>query len=80
MYGFRACDSRMNLRYNTSGNPVFMSAALGVILDKKANTQKIFGGLPSDMVPKNMADETKCHMDDILSLDVSPCRKFVATG
>ena len=53
VYGFRSSDARMNLRYNTSGNPVFMSAALGIILDKTANTQKIFGGIQTEMVPKN---------------------------
>ena len=32
------------------------------------------------MVAKNVADESKCHMDDILCLNVSHCRKLVATG
>ena len=32
------------------------------------------------MMAKNVADDTKCHMDDILSLDISPDRKTVVTG
>ena len=57
-----------------------MAAALGVVLDPEKNTMKVFGGIETAMVAKNQADESKCHMDDILSLDVSACRKVVATG
>lgn len=32
------------------------------------------------MEAKNVADDTKCHMDDILSLDMSSDRKTVVTG
>jgi WD40 repeat protein len=32
------------------------------------------------MVAKNVADDSKFHMDDILSLDISPDRKTVVTG
>ena len=41
---------------------------------------KVFGGTETAMVAKNLADESKCHMDDILALDVSADRKLVATG
>ena len=41
---------------------------------------KVFGGIETPMVAKNVADESKCHMDDILALDVSTDRKLVATG
>lgn len=57
-----------------------MAAALGIVLDQEKNEQKVFGGIETPMVAKNVADESKCHMDDILTLDVSPCRKLVATG
>lgn len=57
-----------------------MVAALGVILDPETNTQKIFGGIETKMVAKNEADDSKCHMDDILSLDISTDRKTVVTG
>lgn len=32
------------------------------------------------MVAKNVADDTKCHVDDILCLDMSADRKLVVTG
>jgi len=41
---------------------------------------KVFGGVETKMVAKNVADDSKFHMDDILSLDVSPDRKLVVTG
>ena len=67
-------------RYNAKGQPVFMVAALGVVLDIESNTMKTFGGIETKMVAKNEADESKCHMDDILSLDISTDRKVVVTG
>lgn len=67
-------------RYNSKGQPVFMTAALGIILDQETNTMKVFGGSETKMVAKNEADDSKCHMDDILSLDISSDRKTVVTG
>ena len=57
-----------------------MVAALGIILDQEKNEMKVFGGSETKMVAKNVADDSKCHMDDILSLDISPDRKLVVTG
>jgi hypothetical protein len=57
-----------------------MVAALGVILDTENNSMKVFGGGETKMIAKNVADDSKCHMDDILSLDVSTDRKTVVTG
>ena len=57
-----------------------MSAALGIILDQEANTMKVFGGSETKMVAKNETDDSKCHMDDILSLDSSADRKTEVTG
>lgn len=48
-----------------------MVAALGVVLDIEKNEMKVFGGQETKMVAKNVADDSKCHMDDILSLDMS---------
>lgn len=31
-------------KYNHKGQPVFMVAALGVVLDTESNTVKVFGG------------------------------------
>ena len=80
MYGYRTFDARQNLRYNHKGQPVYMVAALGVVLDADKNEMKIFGGDETKMVAKNVADDSKCHMDDILSLDISTDRKTVVTG
>lgn len=41
---------------------------------------KVFGGGETTMVAKNVADDSKNHMDDILSLDISQDRKLVVTG
>lgn len=57
-----------------------MAAALGVILDPEANTMKVYGGTETAMVAKNVADDSKTHVDDILSLDISLDRKTIVTG
>ncbi|TNV82525.1 hypothetical protein FGO68_gene16014 [Halteria grandinella] len=80
VYGYRTFDCRQNLRYNAKGQPVYMVAALGVILDTESNTQKVFGGKETKMVAKNESDDSKYHVDDILSLDISADRKTVVTG
>ena len=48
-----------------------MVAALGVVLDPETNAIRVFGGGETKMVAKNVADDSKYHMDDILSLDIS---------
>ena len=58
-----------------------MVAALGIILDPETNVMKTFGGAETaKMVAKNVADDSKFHMDDILSLDMSIDRKTVVSG
>jgi microtubule-associated protein-like 6 len=37
-YGYRSADTKMNLYYNPKGNLVYMTACLGIILDKESNT------------------------------------------
>jgi len=59
---------------------VYMVAALGIVLDIEKNEMKVFGGVETKMVAKNVADDSKFHMDDILSIDVSPDRKLVVSG
>ena len=70
----------LNRKYNHKGQPVFMVAALGIVLDTESNTMKVFGGQETKMVAKNVADDSKFHMDDILSLDLSADRKTVVSG
>jgi len=38
VYGYRCQDSRQNVYYNADGNIVYITAALGVILNKADNT------------------------------------------
>jgi hypothetical protein len=57
-----------------------MVAALGIVLDQEKNEMKFFGGGETKMVLKAISDDSKFHMDDILSLDISTDRKIVATG
>jgi len=70
----------LNRKYNHKGQAVFMVAALGIVLDTDTNSMKVFGGQETKMVAKNVADDSKFHMDDILSLDVSSDRKTVVSG
>jgi len=44
VYGYKCSDSRQNIFFNNSDQVVYMTAALGVILDPSSNTQKFFGG------------------------------------
>jgi hypothetical protein len=67
-------------KYNSKGQAVYMVAALGIVLDIEQNTMKVFGGVETKMVAKNVADDSKYHMDDILSIDVSTDRKLVVSG
>ena len=77
VYGYRCEDSRQNVRYNPEGKVVYMTAAVGVVLDQETNTQKIFGGKP---VKAGMHTGRAFHNDDITTLTVSRDRTLVATG
>lgn len=59
---------------------MYMTAALGVILDQNSNTQTFFGGGQVASKAKNVSDDSKCHTDDITSIAMSADRTFVATG
>lgn len=63
-YGYRAQDTRNNLRYNDAGEIVYHTAAVGVIYDKVKHRQKFYQG----------------HTDDIVAMAVDPTGNFVATG
>jgi WD40 repeat protein len=73
VYGYRAIDSRNNVFYTAKSNEiVYMTAALGIVLNTDTNTQRFFGG----------GDKTKLkgHDDDITALAVHPNKQYVATG
>jgi len=80
VYGYRCEDSRQNVYFNSKGEAVYMTAALGVILDSNSNTQKFFGGGMVDMKAKNVSDDTLCHTDDITSITISSDRRLAASG
>jgi WD40 repeat protein len=42
VYGYRCHDTRNNIAYSPSGDLIYHTAALGVVLNKKTNTQKFF--------------------------------------
>lgn len=80
VYGYRTADANQNCRWSADGKVVYMTAALGVVLDPKSGKQAFYGGKQVTMEAKRGADETDFHRDDILSLDLSVDRKLVVTG
>ncbi|OMJ95047.1 hypothetical protein SteCoe_1580 [Stentor coeruleus] len=73
VYGYRVFDSRQNLFYTSDPNRVvYMTAALGVVLDKNSNTQRFFGA--------GLVTTAKGHSDDITALAITRNREIVATG
>jgi microtubule-associated protein-like 6 len=74
VYGYRCFDSRQNVFYTSDNNQiVYMTAALGVVLNKNTNTQRFFGG---GKASANLPG----HSDDITALAVDNSRQLVATG
>lgn len=80
VYGYRCADSRQNVYFNASGQAVYMTAALGVILDVPSNTQKFFGGGKVENTAKNVANDEQAHTDDITSITISSDRQHAASG
>lgn len=73
VYGYRCFDTRQNLYYTRNPDEiVYMAAAVGIVLNKRHNTQKFFGGGP--------ASSNKGHNDDITSLAIHPNNDIIATG
>lgn len=44
VHGYKSNIARQNCRFNSEGKSVYMTAALGIILDHPTRTQKIMGG------------------------------------
>ena len=82
VYGYRTQDSRQNLYYNPDGNIVFMSACLGIILDKTNNTQTFFGAEEVNNESKQTSSDLKGHTNDITCLKINSLgsRKYAVTG
>ena len=81
VHGYKSDLTRQNLFYNNNMQPVYMTAALGVILDTEARTQTIFGGGEEKVQQrKQQAKGLFGHSDDIVALALTADRKRVATG
>ena len=64
VHGYRCHDTRNNLRYASSGEIVYHTAALGIVYNKDTHTQRFYNE----------------HFDDITALAIHPERNIVATG
>ncbi|GMI46711.1 hypothetical protein TrCOL_g1657 [Triparma columacea] len=64
IHGYRAQDCRQNLKYNAEGGICYNAACIGVVFDKESRSQRFNGA----------------HTDEVISLCISPDRRYVATG
>ena len=80
VYGYRCADSKQNVYFNSQDNAVYMTAALGVILDHGSNTQKFFGGGEVANTAKNVAKDTNHHTDDVMCVSVNEARTTAVSG
>lgn len=82
VYGYRCQDSRQNVYYNPDGNVCYMTACLGVILDKPSNTQTFFGGGEVENSSKQVASDKSHHNNDIMCMNVNTAgdRQWAVTG
>jgi len=80
VYGYRCADSKQNLWWNCADQPVYITAALGVILDCGSNTQKFFGGGEVDCTAKNVAKDQDHHTDDVMCISLCSQRQMAVSG
>ena len=58
VHGYRCFDTRNNLRYTNEGNVIFHSAAVGVVMDPRSNTQKFNTVNTDDIICMDMHGDT----------------------
>lgn len=80
VYGYRCADSRQNVYLNSAGQAVYMTAALGVILEISSNDQKFFGGGEVDNKSKQTSNDMEGHTNDIMAIALSSDRKYAVSG
>ena len=80
VYGYRCADSKQNVHWNCQNQPVYMTAALGVVLDPASNTQKFFGGGEVENTAKNVANDQNHHTDDVMCVRLNPARDTAVSG
>lgn len=64
VYGYRSYDTRNNLKYSAQGDPVYHTAACGIVLNKAKNTMRV----------------STIHNDDITCLDLNESKGLAVTG
>eukprot|EP00742_Colponemidia_sp_Colp-10_P006323 GILJ01006777.1.p1 GENE.GILJ01006777.1~~GILJ01006777.1.p1 ORF type:complete len:2262 (-),score=409.36 GILJ01006777.1:195-6980(-) len=64
VHGYRCADARNNLKYTASGDIVYTTAALGIVMNPQTRKQKYFNS----------------HTDDVVCLSIHPSGNFIATG
>ncbi len=64
MHGYRSFDTRNSVKYTGSGDIVYTTAALGVVMDTESKEQSYF----------------MQHSDDVVALAIHPHGDIVATG
>ena len=81
-YGYRCQDSRQNIYYSCNDEICYMTACLGVILNKDSNTQKFFGGGEVENSSKQVSSTKDSHNNDIMCMDVNTSggRNLAVTG
>ena len=81
VYGYRSEEARQNCAFNSEGNAVYPTAALGVVFDYKNMKQSYFGGGKTDFGGRKQGNKSEeGHTDDVTALCVSFSRKMVASG
>lgn len=81
VHGYKSDSIRQNLFYNNQGHAVYMTAALGIVLNIGDRKQKYFGGGEEEQTGKRQQSKGKYgHSDDILALAISQDRTKVVTG
>jgi len=79
VYGFRG-EITHNSHFNAQGQVVYVTAALGVILDPPTNTQRFFGGGETSGKSRTVINDTSFHTDHISAIALSTDRRFAVTG
>lgn len=81
VYGYRSEEARNNAAFNSKGQLVYPTAAIGVVFDYQNMSQIWFGGGETDFGGRKQDDEGKdIHTDDITACALSFDRNTVATG
>ena len=76
IFGYRSQDCHDNLRYSASGDIIYHSAAVGIVLNDSTENGDEEDGNTNPYTQRFFRE----HDDDIVCLDVDPNGRYVATG